>query len=179
MPVPGIREETIWCRSQGHSDVRTNWHRAGWQRGPAVSDWTAKRQCPLYHHPHPPRMVSPMTSQTSTSTLAVYSVQPLSCVQTITLALTRPQCGHTRVQVVQALLGLVVILSLVYKRQRESPKRPWRIWVFDVAKQLAGQMFVHGVNLLISGIVAQRKSGNACVLYFLNILVDTTLGTRP
>lgn len=37
-------------------------------------------------------------------------------------------------------------------------------------------MFVHGVNLLISGIVAQRKSGNACVLYFLNILIDTTLG---
>ncbi|KAF9782191.1 vacuolar membrane protein [Thelephora terrestris] len=78
--------------------------------------------------------------------------------------------------VVQGLLGLLVILSLVYKRHRESPKRPWKIWLFDVAKQLAGQMFVHGVNLLISGVVAQRKSGNACVLYFLNILIDTTLG---
>jgi len=78
--------------------------------------------------------------------------------------------------VVQALLGLLVILSLVYKRHRESPKRPWKIWLFDVAKQLAGQMFVHGVNLLISGIVARVASGNACVLYFLNILVDTTLG---
>jgi len=78
--------------------------------------------------------------------------------------------------VVQGLLGLLVILSLVYKRHRESQKRPWRIWLFDVAKQLAGQMFVHGVNLLISDIVAHIESGNACVLYFLNILVDTTLG---
>ena len=82
------------------------------------------------------------------------------------------------IQVVQALLGLLVILSLVYKRHRESPKRPWNIWLFDVAKQLAGQMFVHGVNLLISGVVAHVASGNACVLYFLNILIDTTLGAR-
>jgi len=39
-------------------------------------------------------------------------------------------------------------------------------------------MFVHGVNLLISGVVARIESGNACVLYFLNILIDTTLGAR-
>ena len=75
-------------------------------------------------------------------------------------------------------MGLLVILSLVYKRHRESPKRPWNIWLFDVAKQLAGQMFVHGVNLFISGVVARVASGNACVLYFLNILIDTTLGAR-
>lgn len=49
--------------------------------------------------------------------------------------------------------------------------------LFDVSKQVAGQMFVHGVNVLISGIVAHFSSGNACVLYFLNILLDTTLGT--
>ena len=47
---------------------------------------------------------------------------------------------------------------------------------FDVSKQIIGQMFVHGVNVLISGIVAHLSSGNACVLYFLNILIDTTLG---
>lgn len=48
---------------------------------------------------------------------------------------------------------------------------------FDVSKQIIGQMFVHGVNVLISGVVAHLSSGNACVLYFLNILIDTTLGT--
>lgn len=78
--------------------------------------------------------------------------------------------------VVQTLLGILVILSLVYKRHREDPKRPWRIWLFDVAKQLAGQMFVHGMNLLISGVIANIASANACVFYFLNILIDTTLG---
>ncbi|TDL29666.1 hypothetical protein BD410DRAFT_892923 [Rickenella mellea] len=100
--------------------------------------------------------------------------------------------------VVQALMGILVILSLVFKRQREKPKRPWAIWsvwfivvyqqvtksatpvtfyrMFDVSKQVAGQMFVHGTNVFISDTVAHHSSGNPCVLYFLNILVDTTLG---
>lgn len=37
-------------------------------------------------------------------------------------------------------------------------------------------MFVHGVNVLISDVGSHRTAGNACVFYFLNILVDTTLG---
>ncbi|TFK43821.1 Vaculolar membrane protein-domain-containing protein [Crucibulum laeve] len=78
--------------------------------------------------------------------------------------------------VVQALMGVFVILSLVYKRHRETPKRPWRIWLFDVSKQVVGQMFVHGVNVFVSDIVSHHTSANACVLYFLNILIDTTLG---
>lgn len=100
-------------------------------------------------------------------------------------------------QVVQALMGVLVILSLVYKRHREAIKRPWRIWcvvervtvsfpflltsvsgfrLLDVSKQIIGQMFVHGVNVLISDLGSHHSSGNACVFYFLNILVDTTLG---
>ncbi|KAH9948729.1 vacuolar membrane protein-domain-containing protein [Amylocystis lapponica] len=78
--------------------------------------------------------------------------------------------------ITQGLMGVLVIASLVYKRHRESPKRPWRIWLFDVSKQIIGQLFVHGVNVLISGVVAHLSSGNACVLYFLNILIDTTIG---
>ncbi|KAH8118640.1 vacuolar membrane protein-domain-containing protein [Phellopilus nigrolimitatus] len=78
--------------------------------------------------------------------------------------------------VVQALMGVFVILSLVFKRNREKPKRPWKIWMFDVSKQIAGQMFVHGVNVLISDLGAHHASGNPCALYFLNILIDTTLG---
>ena len=45
-----------------------------------------------------------------------------------------------------------------------------------MSKQVVGQMFVHGVNVLISDVGSTRSSGNACVLYFLNILIDTTLG---
>jgi hypothetical protein len=48
--------------------------------------------------------------------------------------------------------------------------------MFDVSKQVVGQMFVHGVNVFISDFGSTRSSGNACVFYFLNILIDTTLG---
>ncbi|KAK0190525.1 vacuolar membrane protein-domain-containing protein [Armillaria mellea] len=78
--------------------------------------------------------------------------------------------------IVQGLMGVLVILSLVYKRHREKPKRFWRIWLFDVSKQIVGQMFVHGVNVFVSDIVSHNSDENACVFYFFNILVDTTLG---
>ena len=91
-------------------------------------------------------------------------------------------------------MGVLVISSLLFKRHREKPKRPWRIWsvhafvatlfiihpryrLFDVSKQIVGQMFVHGVNVVVSDVGSTRTSGNACVYYFLNILLDTTLGT--
>ncbi|KAI0265954.1 vacuolar membrane protein-domain-containing protein [Gloeopeniophorella convolvens] len=82
----------------------------------------------------------------------------------------------TTALIVQALMGVLVIASLLFKRHREKPMRPWRIWLFDVSKQIVGQMFVHGVNVLISDVGSTRSSGNACVFYFLNILIDTTLG---
>ncbi|KAF8515008.1 vacuolar membrane protein-domain-containing protein [Gautieria morchelliformis] len=78
--------------------------------------------------------------------------------------------------VVQALMGGLVVASLVFKRQREKPMRPWRIWLFDVSKQVLGQAFVHGLNLIISDHVAHVARGNPCDLYFLNILIDTTIG---
>jgi STIMATE family len=45
-----------------------------------------------------------------------------------------------------------------------------------VSKQVVGQLFVHGMNVFISDVGSARSSGNACVFYFLNILIDTTLG---
>ncbi|GJJ07190.1 hypothetical protein Clacol_001390 [Clathrus columnatus] len=78
--------------------------------------------------------------------------------------------------IVQGLMGVLVIASLVIKRYREKPMRPWRIWAFDVSKQVIGQAFVHGLNLLISDIVANISQGNPCDSYFLNVLLDTTLG---
>lgn len=40
-------------------------------------------------------------------------------------------------------------------------------------------MFVHGVNVLISNLTSYESAGNACTYYFLNILLDTTLGELP
>lgn len=36
--------------------------------------------------------------------------------------------------------------------------------------------FIHGFNLLVSGLGAHHSSRNPCALYFLNVLIDTTLG---
>ncbi|KAG8759443.1 hypothetical protein FRC14_005923 [Serendipita sp. 396] len=78
--------------------------------------------------------------------------------------------------IVQGLMGVMVVLTLVYKRHREKPKRKWRIWMFDVSKQLIGQIVVHFANVFISAIGGEQTVQNPCVLYFLNIVVDTTVG---
>ncbi|CAD6961743.1 unnamed protein product [Tilletia controversa] len=75
-----------------------------------------------------------------------------------------------------ALMGVMVLGSLVLKRQRERPKRPWKIWSLDISKQMLGQLFVHTLNIVLSDAVAAHGRSNPCSLYFLNIAIDTTLG---
>lgn len=52
--------------------------------------------------------------------------------------------------IVQGGLGLLALLALVYKRWRERPQRPLKIWFFDVSKQVVGSVLVHIANLLMS-----------------------------
>lgn len=52
--------------------------------------------------------------------------------------------------IVQGALGLLALLALVYKRWRERPQRPLKIWFFDVSKQVVGSVLVHIANLLMS-----------------------------
>jgi hypothetical protein len=85
-------------------------------------------------------------------------------------------------------VGILVLASLVVKRHLEKRKRPWRIWMWDVGKQMTGQAVIHGLNLLvsldawlvlisqISNVVAGAAESNPCSLYFLNVLLDTTIG---
>ncbi|ODQ64715.1 hypothetical protein NADFUDRAFT_47317 [Nadsonia fulvescens var. elongata DSM 6958] len=83
---------------------------------------------------------------------------------------------------VQASMGLIAVSTLVIKRHREHPPRPWKIWFFDVSKQVMGAGTLHMVNLLLSIISSNNNkdlpdsSDNPCDWYFLNILWDTTLG---
>jgi len=51
---------------------------------------------------------------------------------------------------VQGALGCLALLALVYKRWRERPQRPLKIWCFDVSKQVVGSVLVHAANLLMS-----------------------------
>ena len=90
---------------------------------------------------------------------------------------------------VQCVLGLLSMSSLLYKRMNEGPvKRPFKIWVFDVSKQVIGASFIHILNLVLS-IISKIKlisslsikkpkwsDDNPCDYYFLNILFDTTIG---
>ncbi|CEJ01525.1 hypothetical protein RMCBS344292_15549 [Rhizopus microsporus] len=82
--------------------------------------------------------------------------------------------------IVQLCLAAAAFSTLIYKRQREKPRRPLRIWGFDVSKQLVGGIIVHSLNVVAAvffGINPEEGvKANPCVWYFLNILVDTTLG---
>lgn len=97
--------------------------------------------------------------------------------------------------VVQASLGLLALLVLVYKRWRERPQRPVKIWAFDASKQVVGSSLLHLANLfmalLSSGQIAEsiaqaaaksigtaddRPQPNPCSFYLLNLAIDTTIG---
>ncbi|KAK0618211.1 vacuolar membrane protein-domain-containing protein [Bombardia bombarda] len=105
---------------------------------------------------------------------------------------------------VQLALGGLALMSLVYKRWRERPQRPLKIWFFDVSKQLFGSVLVHAANVFMSLLTSGRFSikvdptivagqavrraamalagrgdeyvPNPCSFYLLNLAIDTTLG---
>ncbi|KAK2850605.1 hypothetical protein FQN49_005504 [Arthroderma sp. PD_2] len=82
---------------------------------------------------------------------------------------------------IQVALGSLALLALVYKRWKERPQRPVKVWAFDVSKQVFGSSMLHLVNLLASMLSAGQISTDAaqtnpCSYYLLNLGIDTTLG---
>lgn len=90
---------------------------------------------------------------------------------------------------VQAALGGLALLSLVYKRWRERPQRPVKIWAFDASKQVVGSVLLHLANLLLSMVssgdmtAGPPASGdykaNPCSFYLLNLGIDVTQTPPP
>lgn len=102
---------------------------------------------------------------------------------------------------VQGALGLLAMTALVYKRWRERPQRPVKIWLFDASKQVFGSVLVHianlGMSMLSSGqfsfklapsvvdssvaLVARMMdkdghySPNPCSFYLLNLAIDVSI----
>jgi hypothetical protein len=99
---------------------------------------------------------------------------------------------------VQLGLGGLALLSLVYKRWRERPQRPLKIWFFDVSKQVFGSVLVHVANVFMSMLTSGRFSikldptsvqaarrllrrdddpyvPNPCSFYLLNLAIDVSL----
>lgn len=102
---------------------------------------------------------------------------------------------------VQLGLGGLALMSLVYKRWRERPQRPVKIWFFDASKQVFGSVLVHMANVFMSlltsgrfsikvtpGVVSTaamllRRDGedgsepytpNPCSFYLLNLAIDVS-----
>lgn len=82
---------------------------------------------------------------------------------------------------VQAALGALALLSLVYKRWRERPQRPLKVWAFDVSKQVFGSAMLHLANLLMSMFSAGQLEitsdykPNPCSFYLLNLGIDVSV----
>ena len=78
---------------------------------------------------------------------------------------------------VQILLAFVCILTLVFKREFEVPRRPWKVWFLDVLKQGIGSSSDHMVNILISILLmADTGDGDECQWYFLVYTLTSTVG---
>lgn len=100
---------------------------------------------------------------------------------------------------VQGALGLAALLALVFKRWRERPQRPLKIWFFDASKQVVGSILVHMANLLMSMLSSGQLnitvapstvtlhaiqgrmtdadgnySPNPCSFYLLNLAIDAS-----
>lgn len=93
---------------------------------------------------------------------------------------------------VQGALGLLAVSSLAVKRMRESPRRPLKIWFFDVSKQVFGSVLLHLANILMSmlssgkfdvaaktnattqyaGTDEEGDQPNPCSFYLLNLAID-------
>lgn len=100
--------------------------------------------------------------------------------------------------IVQGALGLLAVSSLAVKRLRESPRRPLKIWFFDVSKQVFGSVLLHLANILMSmlssgkfdvaatttattqyaGTDEKGEQPNPCSFYLLNLAIDVSPSLR-
>jgi len=78
---------------------------------------------------------------------------------------------------IQFLLGIMAFSTLIYKRHRERPMRPFGTWSRDTSKQALGSFACHFVNILFADVlVSGEAGGDACLYYLLNFLSDLILG---
>lgn len=89
--------------------------------------------------------------------------------------------------ITQAALGLLCLLLLIIKRNYEYPiRRTWKVWSFDVLKQLVGAFGVHVFNVFLLILKSQDDAlhlladddvdDDPCDWYFLSIVLDCTIG---
>lgn len=82
---------------------------------------------------------------------------------------------------VQGVLFGVCCLVLVVKHEREKAtgdlhERSFSEFVFDSSKQIIGAGWIHVMNLGCAIVLGDYLHGDGCEWYWVNIMVDTTLG---
>ena len=78
--------------------------------------------------------------------------------------------------ILQVFLAITSFSILIIKRYYERPQRPLKIWFFDVSKQICSASTQHILNLFVSSFISTKSKSNDCKWYFINFLLDTTLG---
>ena len=78
--------------------------------------------------------------------------------------------------IVQFILFVIVISSLYYKRYKEKPQRPMKIWMLDVGKQICSGTEAHLINMGVSIYILSEDDLDECEWYFVNFTMDTTIG---
>lgn len=107
--------------------------------------------------------MTPPSSSTTTTTTAIPTATAATAASASSPMDKPTECrllGPFAI-VVQLALGALALLSLVYKRWRERPQRPVRIWFFDVSKQVFGSVLVHAANVFMSMLTSGRFSMRA------------------
>lgn len=78
---------------------------------------------------------------------------------------------------VQIALGGIALSSLIIKRKCfEKVNRPFIVWMIDISKQIAGQLFAHSLNIGIAYILSNSENQDECKWYLINYLLDTVIG---
>eukprot|EP00922_Rhytidocystis_sp_ex-Travisia-forbesii_P032296 GHVS01048016.1.p1 GENE.GHVS01048016.1~~GHVS01048016.1.p1 ORF type:complete len:374 (+),score=86.96 GHVS01048016.1:66-1124(+) len=77
---------------------------------------------------------------------------------------------------IQLALAFLCFSMLVLKRQRERPRRSWSVFLLDSSKQLTGAFTIHILNLVFASLLSEHHGGDECNWYWINIVVDCTLG---
>jgi len=174
-------------------------------------------QNPLLPPPSPSMTVSASTTRSASPTASSSSGFSTTTPATTTSSTTPtakptstkapdagPEQGECRLLgpfalFVQAGLGVLAILSLVFKRWREVPRRPVKVWAFDASKQVLGSALLHVLNLIMSMLSssgsgdleinapdvlelsaqlaaadAEGRMPNPCSFYLINIAVDVS-----
>ena len=132
--------------------------------------------------------ISLIATATYSQSMASPTMTPVYSINSTISAESRPGAENGECKllgpfalVVQAALGALALLSLVYKRWRERPQRPLKIWAFDASKQVVGSALLHVANLLMSmlssgqlTVKADDYQANPCSFYLLNLAIDVS-----